>query len=279
MGSHFQRREAMNNRLRYELRGLAYWANCANPFRNTVRASNLPLGLKIDGYKRDAVGRGLYRRGYHELGLTTLLVERFSGTRGHHFLDLGANIGYFSCLLGKLAGPTGKIISVEAEPRNFELLERNLRNNSIFNAKAFCCALGAEDGVAKMGIYKAANRGRHSLVDLASCKEFIEVPLKRLDDLLGADASTNWSLIKMDVEGYEPYVLQGGPRTFARAEMLAMEYAPSYWRSAGIEPKAVFERLAQNFNRIYRFENDQLVQTTSAECEQSPITLDLIFEK
>lgn len=269
----------MNNRLLYELRGLAYWANCANPFRSTVRASNLPLGLKIDGYKRDAVGRGLYRRGYHELGLTTFLLDRFSKSKGHKFVDIGANIGYFSCLLGKLAGPSGKVVSIEPEPHNFQLLERNLRNNSIHNAKTFSCALGAENGTAKMGIYKPANRGRHSLVDLASCKKFIEVPVRRLDDVLGENSSAIWSLIKMDVEGYEPYVLRGGPQSFAKTELLAMEYAPSYWRSVGIEPKGVFADLGQYFKRVYRFENTQLVETSSAECEQSPITVDLIFEK
>ena len=79
----------MNLRLRYALRGWAYWAECANPFRATVTARKLPLGLRIQGYKRDAVGRGLYRRGVHEPGLTTFLLHTFSIAPGSNFLDVG----------------------------------------------------------------------------------------------------------------------------------------------------------------------------------------------
>ena len=76
----------MNYDLRYKLRGLAYWAECANPFSKTVTARKLPLGLRIQGYKRDLVGRGLYRRGVHEGGLTQLLLDSFGGGTGGNFL-------------------------------------------------------------------------------------------------------------------------------------------------------------------------------------------------
>src|SRR5260370_8042022 len=100
----------MNQRLRYEIRGLAYWAECANPFRNTVTARNLPLGLRMQGYKRDAVGRGLYRRGLHEPGLTKYLLDTYSNSPGGKFLDVGANIRYFSFLLPQLPLPSANAL-------------------------------------------------------------------------------------------------------------------------------------------------------------------------
>ena len=203
----------MNHRVRYEIRGLAYWAECANPFRRTVTARHLPLNLRIQGYKRDAVGRGLYRRGVHEPGLTKYLLDTFSNSPGGNFLDIGANIGYFSCLLGKLAGPTGKVDSIEPEPQNRQLLESNLRINNLTNVTVHSCAVGAADGTARMGIYKPANRGRHSLVDLESCKEFIDVPVRRLDDLLKNSGAASWTLMKIDVEGFEPFVFAGAADT------------------------------------------------------------------
>src|SRR5271169_1817103 len=206
----------MNDRLRYELRGLAYWAECANPFRNTVTARNLPLGLRMQGYKRDAVGRGLYRRGLHDPGLTKFLLNNFANSAGANFLDVGANIGYVSCLFGKLAGPTGKVVSIEPEPLNRQLLERNLKINRLTNVRVHGCAVGEKEGVARMGIYKAANRGRHSLVDLESCKKFIDVPVRRLDDLLRDSGVDSWALMKMDVEGYEPFALEGAAETLSR---------------------------------------------------------------
>lgn len=276
---HQKERYEVRQRILYELRGLAYWLECANPFRETVMARQLPLELRIEGYKRDAVGRGLYRRGVHEPGFTKFLLDTFLRDGGYKFLDVGANLGYFSCLFGKLAGPKGRVVAVEPEPNNFKQLKRNLRNNELNNVTAYRCAVGAEDGVAKMGVYKAANRGRHSLVDLESCKEFIEVPVRRLDELLKDAASESWDLVKMDVEGYEPLVFQGAKETLARTKMLAMEYAPAYWRKAGIEPAVVFQSLASHFSRVKRFEEMNLVAVSVADLLQTDKTCDLVLER
>jgi FkbM family methyltransferase len=269
----------MHPRLRYELRGLAYWAECANPFRRTVTARQLPLGLRIQGYKRDAVGRGLYRRGVHEPGLTKWLLETFSNSAGGNFLDIGANIGYFSCLLGKLAGPAGKVVSIEPEQQNQQLLESNIRNNGLTNVTIHRCAVGAQDGTARLGIYKAANRGRHSLVELESCKEFIDVPVRRLDDLLKDSNVTSWTLMKIDVEGFEPFVFQGAPETSARTESLALEYSPASWKKSKIDPATVLQNLAANFSRIHRFHNLDLLPITVEECLRSDTILDLVLRR
>ncbi len=93
----------MNARVQYEMRGWAYWARCLNPLRNTITIGNLPLGIKLRAYKRDAVGRGLYRRKIHEPSLTQLLLNRFSNSAQRNFIDAGANIGYFTCLMSNLA--------------------------------------------------------------------------------------------------------------------------------------------------------------------------------
>jgi len=267
------------NRLRYELRGLAYWAECANPFRSTVTARHLPLNLRIQGYKRDAVGRGLYRRGIHEPGLTKYLLDTFSNSPGGNFLDIGANIGYFSCLLGKLAGPAGKVISIEPEPQNRQLLESNLRINNLTNVTVHSCAVGAADGTARMGIYKPANRGRHSLVDLESCQEFIDVRVRRLDDLLKNSGTASWTLMKIDVEGFEPFVFAGATETLSRTECLALEFASAYWKKSNIDPAAVFQSLAKHFSRVDRFHDLDLQPMTIAECANSATTLDLLLRR
>lgn len=269
----------MHPRLRYELRGLAYWTECANPFRNTVTARHLPLDLRLQGYKRDCVGRGLYRRGVHEPGLTKYLLDTFSNSSGGNFLDVGGNIGYFACLFGKLAGPKGKVVTVEPEPQNRRLLESNLRNNGLTNVTVHACAVGAEVSTAKMGIYKGANRGRHSLVDLEPCKTFIDVAVRPLDDLLKDCGVASWTLMKMDVEGFEPFAFAGGSETLARTESLALECAPDYWRKANIEPAAVFRTLSTYFSRIDRFNDLDLRPITAEECCRSTTTLDLLLRR
>jgi FkbM family methyltransferase len=270
----------MNDRLQYEIRGWAYWAKCLNPFRNTISIRNLPLELQLRAYKRDAVGRGLYRRKIHEPSLTNLLLARFAKSTSRNFLDVGANIGYFTCLMGKLAGPSGTVLAVEPEPQNFALLQQNIKLNHLTNVMAHRCALGASEGSAMLGLYKAANRGRHSLLD-TQAKSQIEVPVKTLDELVRNVVPNvkSWSLLKIDVEGYEGFVLDGAKETLPRVETLVMEYSPALLRAAGRGPAATLQMLTTHFSRISRIGIGGLLKVTAEDCLQDETQVELVFDR
>jgi FkbM family methyltransferase len=270
----------MNERLRYELRGWAYWAKCLNPLRNTISIHDLPLDLRLRAYKRDAVGRGLYRRKIHEPALTNLLLSRFADSTPRNFIDVGANIGYFTCLMGKLAGPNGSLLAIEPEPQNFALLQENIKLNHLGNVNAVRSALGASEGTAMLGLYKAANRGRHSLV-ATQAKNQIEVPIKTLDELArsAGPPGESWSLLKIDVEGYEGFVLDGAKETLPRVETLVMEYSPALLQSAGRDPAETLRFLCAHFSRISRIEAQDLVTVTPEECLRDEKQVELVFDR
>jgi len=270
----------MNARLQYEIRGWAYWAKCLNPLRNTITIKNLPLGLQLRAYKRDAVGRGLYRRKIHEPVLTKLLLTRFAGSAERNFIDVGANIGYFTCLMSKLAGPAGRVLAIEPEPQNLTLLQQNIAINNLKNVEVHPCALGASEGTALLGLYKSSNRGRHSIVDEAA-KSRIKVPVRTLDDL-ARDSGTDgkpWSLVKIDVEGYEAFVLDGAKKTLPRIETLVMEFSPALLRIAGRDPASTLHALSIYFSRIYRMDGGGLVEVTTQACLENENQLELVFER
>lgn len=270
----------MNPRLQYEIRGWAYWAKCLNPLRNTITIKDLPLGLRLHAYKRDAVGRGLYRRKVHEANLTKLLLTRFANSAERNFIDVGANIGYFSCLLSKLAGPAGKVLAIEPEPQNLKLLERNIKINNVTNVVVHPCALGASQGVAMLGLYKPSNRGRHSLLEMEA-KSRIEVPVRTLDDVArnSGENVTSWSLVKIDVEGYERFVIEGAKETLPRIETLVMEFSPALLKKAGGDPTSTLHTLTSHFSRIYRIETADLVKVEASDCLGSDKQMELVFER
>jgi FkbM family methyltransferase len=270
----------MKFQLQYKIRGLAYWLECLNPLSSTIRINELPLGLKLQAYKTDGLGRGLYRRRCHEPGVTKLLLTRFAGTAGHNFIDVGANIGYFSCLMSILAGPTGRVLAIEPEPDNLELLENNVKINHLTNVEIHACASGATEGSAMLGLYKSSNRGRHSIVDL-DMKSAIKVPVRKLDDLTGklGNGAASWSLVKIDVEGYEPFVIEGAKQTLSRTDTLVIEYSPHFLRKAGIDPASLFDALSINFSRIFRIENTALIEVTVKDCLASEEQVELVFER
>src|SRR5262245_2134996 len=55
---------------------------------------------------------------------------------GMTFLDLGANVGYFTCLAARKVGPAGRVWAFEPDPRNFRLLVRSVKANGLSNVTA-----------------------------------------------------------------------------------------------------------------------------------------------
>jgi FkbM family methyltransferase len=270
----------MNARLQYEIRGWAYWAKCLNPLRNTITIEDLPLGLHLRAHKRDAVGRGLYRRKVHEPSLTKLLLTRFANSAEKNFIDVGANIGYFSCLMSKLAGPAGVILAIEPEPQNLNLLEQNLKINNLTNVVVHSCALGASEGSAMLGLYKPSNRGRHSLL-AKDAKSQISVPVRTLDDIARTSGKnvSSWSLAKIDVEGYEGFIIDGARETLPRIETLVMEFSPALLKKAGGDPAKTLDILTGCFSRLYRIESAGPVEVTVKDCLVCDDLMELVFER
>jgi len=270
----------MNARLQYEIRGWTYWAKCLNPLRNTITIEDLPLGLHLRAYKRDAVGRGLYRRKVHEPSLTKLLLTRFANSAEKSFIDVGANIGNFSCLMSKLAGPAGTVLAIEPEPQNLKLLEQNLKLNNLTNVVVHSCALGASEGSAILGLYKPSNRGRHSLLE-TDAKARIKVPVKTLDDIARTSGKnvSSWSLVKIDVEGYEGFIIDGARETLPRIGTLVMEFSPELLKKAGGDPAATLGMLTECFSRLYRIEIAGLVEVAARDCLVSDNQTELVFER
>ena len=63
----------------------------------------------------------------------TAFVRR-SLSSGDRFVDVGANIGYYTCLASQLVGPSGRVYAIEASPTIYETLLENLDLNEVANA-------------------------------------------------------------------------------------------------------------------------------------------------
>ena len=73
------------------------------------------------------IQRGIYFCGVWEPAITSFVRQTLQA--GDVFVDIGANIGYYSCLAAKLTGSTGRVHAIEASPTICTILEENLRIN------------------------------------------------------------------------------------------------------------------------------------------------------
>jgi len=145
----------------------------------------------------------------YDSGRELLFMELIDKTVKEDFvcLDCGANIGYTSLAILKNVGPGGFLYAVEPDPRCLKLLGLNIEYNSFQDrAEIVPCALSNKNGSLEFWIADDANLSSVHKRDRSINK--IEVPCYTLEDFLKDRRYPNF--IKMDIEGHEVYVLDGG---------------------------------------------------------------------
>lgn len=125
---------------------------------------------------------------------------------GQTVLDVGANIGVHTLFFSTLVGGHGKVISCEPSKANQRALADNIVLNGFTNIELLPYALGLKDETLYLnsnnddknpGAFSIAAGGNEAVV----CKQG--------DALLSSMGIDKVDFIKVDVEGYEWFVLQG----------------------------------------------------------------------
>ena len=156
------------------------------------------------------IQRSIYFLGYYEIR-ETRLVRRLL-RHGDTFVDVGANIGWFTLVAARCVGQGGRVIAFEPSSPVFAQLERNVALNAAPNVMLERLALSHSCGTALLSNAAPGNGGtRH-----------ITVGDRRPDDVVGESVATmtfdayvkstgleRIRLIKIDVEGAEFDVLSG----------------------------------------------------------------------
>lgn len=130
--------------------------------------------------------------------------------QGDKVIDIGANLGYYTCPLADLVGEGGRVYAVEPVPVIFSVLKRNVGKRK--NVELLNYALGEEcrtiemanDSVASAG-YFGTGRNFVSEGELSKDAVRFTAQMQRGSELFGAMEQIDF--IKCDIEGYERVVL------------------------------------------------------------------------
>jgi FkbM family methyltransferase len=155
---------------------------------------------------------------------------------GHRFLDVGANVGYFSLMASSIIGPSGYVLAVEPEPRNLDLLRANVWRNRAWNVRVLPIAAQAETGYAGLRV-SSVNRGDHQIVDATRHSGSL-VPAACLDEILG---DLTIDVVKVDVQGVDHEVVEGLRGVIAASPgiVLLCEFWLTGLEERGIDPHSV----------------------------------------
>lgn len=167
----------------------------------------------------------------------TEIVKKFV-KKGMTVVDAGANIGYFTLLMARLVGRSGKVHAFEPGRENVELLKKNIALNSRENVIVNDMALSDKAGELNFYI-SASNPQDHRIIkDLREKRKSYKVKSITLNDYF---KNSKVDFIKMDIQGAELLALEGAMKIIARCKpLLIIEYWPYGIVQLGRKPEELF---------------------------------------
>jgi FkbM family methyltransferase len=182
---------------------------------HTRRLRCYPIAIQYDA--GSYIGRFLdYRGSYEEPMLRTMARLLAPGMR---VLDAGANIGIHTLVAAHRVGQTGEVVAVEPQQATSRRLRDNILLNRLSNVRVHQVALGSAAGAGRIHHVSQGNDGMATmrLARSETCSSSESVEVTTLDRVIAeAWGGAGPDLIKIDVEGGELGVLEGGTETFRR---------------------------------------------------------------
>jgi FkbM family methyltransferase len=135
--------------------------------------------------------------------------------------DIGAHIGLFSLFASKVL-QAKRLVSVEPDPVNFELLSKNIASNDMENAALIRAAIAGESGERQI-FNNSSNTGGHSFYARRASSRTVRTVT--LTELFKFSEISECSLLKMDCEGAEMEALENAPDDLLRSvSAISLEY-------------------------------------------------------
>jgi FkbM family methyltransferase len=196
-------------------------------------------------------------------GVDEEFVTRYLRPRDR-VVDVGANIGSIALTAAGLVGPQGSVLAFEAHPRTFEFLLRNITLNGFANIRARHAAVGDHEGWVTLSDDRTDDQN-HVVRDRG-----IRVPVTPLDALNLPEIG----LLKLDVEGFETFVLAGARQTLRRTACVYFESWDEHVGKYDCTCEDAVRLLREAGFRVWQQRQDTLLEVASPH--RSPTCENLI---
>jgi FkbM family methyltransferase len=178
---------------------------------------------------------------------------------GDTFVDIGANIGLFALIAAARVGASGRVIAFEPTNETFGRLEENVALNHFNNVSCHCVAVSDKPGEMPFSV---SHNGFDDYNSFAP-------PIKGGSFTTTSVQCTSWNdfatehgligkvtMMKIDVEGWEEKVLQGGRCVFSRqdAPLLQVEFTDAASESAGTTCQNIYRLLEELGYAVFSYD-------------------------
>jgi FkbM family methyltransferase len=230
------------------------------------------MQMYVHGPEDKHVSRKIREQGLWEPFETSLIMSRLKA--GDVFVDVGANIGYFTIIAASLVGKQGHVYAFEPDPENYRLLQKNCAHNFLqSNVHAVQGGLSNRDCAGRLYLSED-NLGDHQIYASGVLREQLDIALyqgadylrQRLED----DQFETIDLIKVDTQGSEFEVMLGLMpllHEMPAPPTILIELTPFSLRQAGSSGRELIELLAglqQNFWIVDHIEHQLVASSAEA---------------
>lgn len=214
---------------------------------NSVRVG--PFTVRFDPSNRWIAKNLILYGGYEEVEIR-LLCSMIQP--GDHVVDVGANIGVHTMHFSRAVGEHGKVVAVEPDVQNLQYLRENMQANRCTNVTVVPYAVGAETGQVTLYLNES-NRGQNSLADVSGTGVPVNIPMRRTEDVID-EQGVQPKLVKIDVEGYEPFVIRG--LGMYKPDIIMFEFNVDYIESFEVGAASFLESLVAEGYSLALIEED-----------------------
>lgn len=242
------------------------------PFRFILSRILVKLGISKfltvyrGGYKilffPTALSEALWIDAKERLGDESFFIRYLKA--GDNVIDVGSNIGTLTLKAASLIGEKGKVVSIEPHPRTFTFLSKNIHSNPFRNVDLINVAVGDKGGFVNI-----SNKKPDDINRVVENSGGIKVRLSRLDEII--DPEMRIALLKIDVEGYERFVISGAEDILKNVDCIYFESWEESFNNFGYSTTDIIKLINEKGFEVYKVLNGNLKKLnscyTSVTCE------------
>ncbi len=219
-------------------------------------------GGRFTGVLPEHVSTVIARWGFTDEGVCRALLDRLEP--GGTMVDIGAHFGFFSLLGSALAGPEGRVVSIEAMPTAQARLKLNVvRNAAHPNVTVLCCAAFSEETTLEFRDFGLVNSSLNTAFaprGEVDAGQAVEVQARPVDAILDDLGIGRVSVVKIDAESSELHVLEGMTGLIDRARPAMTVETAAMTEEQRRHSEAVDGWIAARGYRAWRYAGGRLVE-------------------
>lgn len=208
-----------------------------------------------------SVGNTILRNKRYEAHVTRVIKSQLKP--GDVFVDIGANIGYFTLLAAAIVGEKGHVYAFEPNLSNCELIRENIALNQYLNVTLFPYAVA--ESRQTLNYYGESINSNGQVSDISDDHEGLDkVEAVALDEML-LDSGTI-TVVKMDIEGAEARAFRGMSQIIDKFRpTIFTEFSPHLLNHVShVKPEAYLASLQEHYD-IYVLESEEFKGPPGAE--------------